>query len=71
MGKLLQTPITSTFSQKTFPCLFPWGTEGPKKMTMSAEEEPIDQDTEGGYGVDSDTQRSKNANGQVRKPPDQ
>jgi len=35
-------------------------------MTMSEEEEPIDQNTKGGYGIDSDTQRSKNANFSLR-----
>jgi hypothetical protein len=51
------------FFPKTFPCLFPWGTGGPKKI---AEEESMVQDTEGGYGIDSDTQRSKNANFSLR-----
>ena len=49
------------FFPKTFPCLFPWGTGGPKNMTMSSDEEAMVENTEGEYGIEPDTQRSKNA----------
>ena len=52
------------FFPKTFPCLFPWGTGGPKNMTLSAEEELPLKDTEDGYGIDA--QRSKNSNFSLR-----
>jgi hypothetical protein len=54
------------FFPKTFPCLFPWGTGGPKNMTMSSDEEAIVENTEGEYGIEPDTQRSKNANFSLR-----
>jgi hypothetical protein len=52
------------FFPKTFPCLFPWGTGGPKNMTSSAEEELPLNDTEDGYGIE--TQRLKNSNFSLR-----
>lgn len=52
------------FFPKTFPCLFPWGTGGPKNMTLSAEEELPLNDIEDGYDIE--TQRSKNSNFSLR-----
>jgi hypothetical protein len=54
------------FFPKTFPCLFPWGTGGPKNMTLSAEDETTVSDNEDGDGVDPDMPGSKNANFSLR-----
>ena len=65
-GEVFADSNEAEFFPKAFPCLFPWGTGGPKNITMSAEEETAADDNEAGYGTDSDVQGSKNANFSLR-----
>ena len=64
--KPLQIQTRPIFFQKSFPCLFPWGTGGPKNITPSAEDETAVNNIEAGYGIDSDIQESKNVDFTLR-----
>jgi hypothetical protein len=62
-GEAFADSNDAEFFPKTFPCLFPWGTGGPKNITLSAEEETAVDENETAY---ADTQGSKNANFTLR-----
>jgi hypothetical protein len=62
-GEAFADSNETEFFPKSFPCLFPWGTGGPKSITLLAEDETA---VSGTNGIDSDTQGSKNVNFTLR-----
>jgi hypothetical protein len=65
-GEAFADSNEAEFFPKAFPCLFPWGTGGPKNIITPEEEETAADDNEAGHGIDSDAQGSKNANFSLR-----
>ena len=65
-GEVFADSNEAEFFPKAFPCLFPWGTGGPKNIITPEEEETAADDNEAGHGIDSDAQGSKNSNFSLR-----